>query len=203
MIDRLPGEYVILMLEDFLFTATVDTGRVRRLVEIARREQLGCLRLSPYPAPTKKIARFPELGELERGADYRVSTQAAIWRLSTLRRLLHPSFSAWQFELTGSALSNHLPDNFWSVRAPALDYKNGVERGKWMRQGLAICHEAGASVDLTRRPPMGPDDEAQSRSCRWKSRIANLFPRAIRQRIWPPPSVDHLLAEIDLDSNEC
>jgi hypothetical protein len=199
MIDCLPGEYAILLLEDFLFTATVDTGRVKRLVEIARQEQLGCLRLSPYPAPTKKIARFPELGELERGADYRVSTQAAIWRLSTLRRLLHPSFSAWQFELTGSPLSNHLPDNFWSVWAPALVYRNGVERGKWMRQGLAICHDASVAVDLASRPQMTPQDEAQSWSCNWKSRIARCLPRAIRRRIWPPPSVTHLLADIDLD----
>jgi len=54
MIDRLPGEYAILLLEDFLFTAPVDTGRVKRLVEVARQEQLGCLRLSPCPAPTRK-----------------------------------------------------------------------------------------------------------------------------------------------------
>jgi hypothetical protein len=196
MIDRLPGDHAILLLEDFLFTDTVETERVKRLVEISQQERLGCLRLGPYPAPTRRISRLPEFGELERGSDYRVSTQAAIWRLSTLRRLLHPSFSAWQFELMGSPLSNHLPDQFWSVWAPALAYRHGVERGKWMRQGLAICHEAGVAVDLSKRPPMSAKDEAQSRSSNWKSRIASCLPRAIRQRIWPPPSVDHLLADV-------
>lgn len=197
MIDRLPGDYAILLLEDFLFTDTVDTARVRRLVDIAEQEQLGCLRLSPHPAPTKKLERYSELGEIEYGADYRVSTQGAIWRLSTLRKLLHPSFSAWQFEQMGSPLSDHYPDKFWSVWEPALVYRHGVERGKWMEQGLDICRRAGVTVDLQARPKMGEQDLAQSRTCHLKSKIASYLPRAIRRRIWPPPAVNHLLAELN------
>jgi hypothetical protein len=158
MLDRIDAQHVILFLEDFLIRLPVDTSAIERYVEIAVKENVGCLRLFPYPPPSRHLPDYVDVGSILPGDLYRVSTQAAIWRVDTLRRLLIPGFTAWDFELTGSQLSNALPDAFWSVWEPALAYLNGVERGKWRPQGLSLCREANVEVDLTARSVLTEED---------------------------------------------
>lgn len=150
MLDRVAGEYAIVMLEDFLLMEKVDNDRIERLADIAAAEQLGCLRLfSIFPPET--ATTYPELGSFAPGDKWRITAQAAIWRIDTLRRLLVPGFSAWDFELVGSQMSEYMPDPIWGVMRPALVYDHAVEKGKWRPQGLAICAVAGVHVDLENR----------------------------------------------------
>ena len=151
MLDRIRGDYVIVMLEDFLLTQDVDNARIERLAEIAVSEELGCLRLYSIFPPENVVNRYPELGSFAPGEKWRITAQAAIWRIATLRRLLVPGFSAWDFELVGSQMSDYMPDRIWGVIQPALVYDQAVEKGKWRPQGLAICDAAGVTVDLERR----------------------------------------------------
>jgi hypothetical protein len=151
MLDRIRAEYVIVMLEDFLLMQTVDNTRIERLAEIAAAERLGCLRLYSIFPPETAVAQYPELGSFAPGEKWRITAQAAIWRVETLRRLLVPGFTAWDFELVGSQMSDYMPDRIWGVMRPALVYDQAVEKGKWRPQGLAICDAAGVRVDLERR----------------------------------------------------
>ena len=151
MLDRIRGEYVIVMLEDFLLMQTVDNARIERLAEIAASERLGCLRLYSIFPPETAVAQYPELGSFAAGEKWRITAQAAIWRVETLRRLLVPGFTAWDFELVGSQMSDYMPDRIWGVMQPALVYDQAVEKGKWRPQGLAICNAAGVRVDLESR----------------------------------------------------
>ena len=155
MLRHINAEYFILFLEDFLIKQRVNTEAVDRLVRVARERQLGCLRLSPLPPPTplpaQPIADLPDLGVVLPGDAYRVSTQPAVWRISTLQRLLLPGFSAWEFESIGSQLSSYMPDVFWGPYQFAIVYDHGVEKGKWKPQGLSICRQAGVEVDLDER----------------------------------------------------
>lgn len=151
MLDRVRGDYVIVMLEDFLLMQDVDNNRIERLADIAAHERLGCLRLYSIFPPENVVTRYPELGSFSPGNKWRITAQAAIWRTDTLRRLLVPGFSAWDFEMVGSQMSEYMPDRIWGVRQPALVYDQAVEKGKWRPQGLAICNAAGVPVDLERR----------------------------------------------------
>jgi hypothetical protein len=151
MLDRIRGQYVIVMLEDFLLTERVESTRIERLAEIARSERLGCLRLYSIFPPETAVAQYPELGSFAPGEKWRITAQAAIWRVETLRRLLVPGFTPWDFELVGSQMSDYMPDRIWGVMQPALVYDQAVEKGRWRPQGLAICDAAGVRVDLERR----------------------------------------------------
>ncbi len=151
MLDRIDADYLIVMLEDFLLMEPVDHARVEQLADLAMSERLGCLRLYSIYPPPRPVAGHPGLGWFAPADDYRITAQAAIWRVDTLRRLLVSGFSAWDFELIGSQMSDHMDDRIWGVYEPALKYDHGVEKGRWRPQGLAICRDAGIAVDLTSR----------------------------------------------------
>lgn len=156
MLNHINAEYIILFLEDFLIKRKVNTRAVDRLVQIARERRVGCLRLAALLPlslpPTRPLAEFPGLGVIEPGEPYRVTAQAAVWSVETLRHLLVPGFNAWEFEAIGTQLSEDMPDPFWGLYEPAIVYDHGVEKGKWKPEGLAICREAGVQVDLGPRP---------------------------------------------------
>lgn len=155
MVGKLGTSYFIMLLEDFFLTQTVDTALIQEMVDVARGEQLGCLRLVgelplAYP-PTRPLAGRQALGEIAKRTAYRVTAQAAIWRVDTLMELLVPGANAWEFEELGTALSNRLPELFWGVWRDAIHYEQVVEKGKWKAAGLRICAEAGVAIDRTAR----------------------------------------------------
>jgi len=154
MLDHLNTEYIILFLEDLLIQKQVDTEAIGKLVRIVRERQLRSLRLVPskiFFAKTQRVVDLPDLGVLLPGESYRVSTEVTIWRVDTLRRLLLPGFTAWDFEYIGTKLGENMPDGFWTKYKPAIIYDHCVEKGKWRPEGLAICREAGVEVDLESR----------------------------------------------------
>src|SRR4051812_41170582 len=130
MLDQIRTDYVIVMLEDFLLKETVDNARVERLADVAAAEQLGCLRLYSIFPPETPLAEHPDLGAFGPGDAWRITAQAAIWRVATLKRLLVPGFSAWDFELVGTQMSDFMPDRIWGVMQPALVYEQAVEKGR-------------------------------------------------------------------------
>lgn len=156
MLSLLEAEYVILMLEDFLLTRRVDTSRVMSLASLVRERQLGSLRLvpyhSPFDLPGEPIPGVAGVTRVAHGHPYRVSAQAAIWRTDVLERHLIAGASPWEFELLGSMQSEEFGDEFWEVTEPVLWYEQAIEKGRWKPSGLAICADAGVSVDLTARP---------------------------------------------------
>ncbi|MBI5568417.1 MAG: hypothetical protein HY914_00575 [Desulfomonile tiedjei] len=161
MLDNMGVRRVILFLEDFLLLTPVNTQRVQELAQLVEEQGVGCLRLYPHPPPTRRIRGIPGLGEIRPGDDWRVSTQTAIWDTELLYSLSWPEFSAWDFESIGSLVSDRMTGRFWGVYEPAIDYQHAVWRGKWMQSGLAICREAGVSVDPAARGIMSETEFGQ------------------------------------------
>ncbi len=160
MLDRVTelypdADYVLLFLEDFLLIAPVDTARIVDLVQIARQKKVGCLRLAaglPLALPpTYEISEFPGVGVVTSGEPNRVTLQAAVWQVETLRRLLPPGLSAWEFEMVGTHMSEGLDAVFWAVVRPAIEYAQAIEKGKWKPEGLAILRNAGLDVSTLAR----------------------------------------------------
>ena len=180
MLDRIGVPRVMLFLEDFLILKPVDTGRVQEIAQVAAEHNVGCLRLFPHPPPTRRVRGLPGIGELQPGDDWRVSTQTAIWDTELLYSLAWPEFSAWDFESIGSLVSDRMVDRFWGVYDPAIDYRHGVLRGRWMPSGLAICQNAGVAVDL----------EARSLLSR-----TELEPSPLRERVSARGAIERILPD--------
>jgi hypothetical protein len=160
MLDAITESHVIVMLEDFLLTQRVDTSSIDRLVEIAHKEGIDCLRLSPLPDPSplpiRAVADYADLGVVEPGTLYRVSAQPAVWSVAALRDYLIPGFTPWEFELLGTQLSEHRSHTFWGPFRPTLRYFHAVEKGRWTPHGVEFCRSLGISPDLEARPAFTP-----------------------------------------------
>ena len=183
-LDRLDAKYVLMFLEDFFLEETVDTANVLRLAEIAVRNKLGCLRLTPNPPPHQGVEGSPGLGWILPGDPYRVSTQVALWRVETLASLLRPNFTAWDFELKGSLLSEKTSEPFWSVQEPVIRCRHAVERGLWLPTSLATCQGAGINVDLTVRRAMTNREIWRRRLNALKGKLFWSLPISVRRKRW-------------------
>lgn len=164
MIRALSGmgeDRIILLQEDFLFTARTDTHAVRQLVRYARDRDVGCLRLCPCPGPNRRWD-VPFLGELGRDTEYRVSLQAAVWKRSVLFGLMRHGESAWGVESHGSERSANMSEPFLSVWRESDDTPGGpvryfitaVTRGVWENGALELLRREGIPTDgITRVIP--------------------------------------------------
>jgi hypothetical protein len=154
---RLKADYLIIFQEDFLLTRQVGTDRIARLVSFMKGRDAGCLRLMPSPPPERIVDADLGIGEISRGALYRVSLQTAIWRKDILYALLKEGESPWDLEMAGSARSNLIDAPFLSISGTdrsnwPLDYfSTGVVQGKWVREAVAICRREGITIDRRQR----------------------------------------------------
>jgi hypothetical protein len=162
MLHALPGEHVILLLDDFFLTARPQTGAILEAVQMALDRKLGCVRLAPLPPPTPlpphPVADHPQFGRVPVGSPFRVSAQAAVWSKKVLLRLLQPGLSPWQFEHYGTRLSAGFPEEFWGPFAPLLHYDHVIEKGRWKPEGLALCERLGIAVDIGVRGAFAVDE---------------------------------------------
>ena len=140
-------------LEDFFLRRTVCTPKIVALFNDFKRESLRMLRLIPRPGPTIRLNNM-EYGGIEPNAPYKVSTQAAFWEVETLRDLLIPGETAWEFEFNASARSVELT-GFVAVWREALPYGHHVvEKGKWFPWDYWKLSRMNIRVDSTARQVM-------------------------------------------------
>lgn len=154
MLERLSAEYVLLLLEDYLLFAQVDTAAIDELLRYSHGRDAACLRLFPCPGPDLLRADHNGVGALRPGSPFRVSLQAALWRRADLLSLLAPGESPWQFETNGTVRSSSLTREFLSVRRgwqPLTYFCTGVRRGLWLRDAVTLCAKQGVEIDLDAR----------------------------------------------------
>ncbi len=181
MLALIPADEILLLQEDFLLDRPVHTASITRYIEYARTRKAACLRLMPIPGPESSCADQADLGEIRKGAEYRVSLQAAWWRKETLAAVARPGESPWQFERLGSRRSDTIDGPFLSVREGVdlpLDYfTTAVVRGYWEPAALELCRRENVPVDLHARSvlPAGMRWERALRRKGIPDRIARLL----------------------------
>ena len=160
MLEQIPQPYVIVLIEDYLLTQHIDTTVIEGLITYMEDKGAGCLRLYPCPGPDLPCSDNPLGGEISKGADYRLSLQAAIWNKQTLLELLRDGESAWELELNGTKRTNDLDVPFLCVtgNSPIPYFCTGVVKGKWVREAVELCEKEGIEVDLTVRSVQTPVD---------------------------------------------
>lgn len=155
-LEQLDSKYVVVMMEDYFLTRSVDTHRVEGLMQVMRSMNAACIHLFPDPVPARALSSHPGVGYVDPGQAFRVNLQAAAWNRATLIQLVRPGESAWDFEVRGSERSDALPQPFLSLtcaesEAPFHYYRTGVVRGVWMPGAVRLCRREGIELDLSRR----------------------------------------------------
>jgi len=158
-LDQVPARQLIYFQEDYFLQQPVSTDRIRSLLEFARQEEAGFIRVCGAPDPAIPHENEFGLGVLAPGQKFRVSLQAAIWDRSTLMQLLVPGENGWQMEIDGSRRSDLLTAKFFAcyMNRPIIDYYffTGILKGKWVPGALRLCQREGIAVDTSRRDTHG------------------------------------------------
>lgn len=90
-------------------------------------------------------------------ARYRVSTQAALWRVETLQSYLVPEENGWMFEIYGTWRARRRNELFLRVRscssadAPFEYLHTGIIKGKWLSDIQRVFVENNIEVDFSKR----------------------------------------------------
>lgn len=101
---------------------------------------------------------FDGLQKIRQKAKYRISTQAALWRVETLKSYLRPEENGWMFEIYGTWRAQRKPEyflcsNFDSQHGgPAIDYLHtGIIKGKWLRAIEPVFERHGIKIEYHKR----------------------------------------------------
>lgn len=153
-LDQIDSKYIFFSLEDFFLRKKVDTTLILDALQFTIDNDLSMLRLIPRPGPDKPIVNGLGYGLINDSARYKVSTQAAIWRVDILRGLLRSGETIWEFEHNGSTRAAYI-QGFVSVMNPYFPYGHHViERGQWFPWEVVRCWINGVNIDLSARKVM-------------------------------------------------
>lgn len=182
MIEMVPTEYLLMILEDFFIRKPVDTEKIANCLVSLKELNGGYLRLRPFPKPDHVIPGYPEIGLIDKEAPYRLCLQAAIWRKELFLQLVQPGESAWDMEINGSKRSNEFK-GFYCTWDSLIKYRAGITLGKWAPIGVKIMEEENMQIDYTRRSKMTPAEIKNLNVRIFRMNLLNLVPWKLRRRI--------------------
>ena len=154
-LDSLPGEirYVMLVVEDFLFTSPVNGSELNAIAAEIMRNDLAYVRLTPVcrnlPGRILEFVRRTidkrPLRPLEFSEPYYSSVVTAIWKRDYLRALLRRPGTVWEFEHVVST------ERHYAVWHPAVKYEALVGREKWHRETSRLLAKQGLTLGASKR----------------------------------------------------
>lgn len=148
-------EAVLLMQEDFFLTAPVKEDLIVEAMIQLHEQKAGCVRLYPCPGSDEEYGNL-RFGSISRGAPYRISCQAAIWRPSYLSSIASQFSTAAEFELRGTPASCEMPEDVLSIKRESspwpMEYLcSAISRGLWNPDAKRLCDQHGIVGDWSMR----------------------------------------------------
>ena len=163
-LDCIEEDYVMLLLEDYLFADFVDNEKVKDALKFMIDNDASYMRIVQIPKSSHKLrGNYLPLYENE---EYGINLQASIWKVSFLRQaLMKYSGSPWNFEigfLSESVVGTDNPiKNCYVSRFDIIDFKNGVLKGKWFPSVLKYFSRRGINIDYFDRGKLTIFEELQ------------------------------------------
>jgi hypothetical protein len=108
-LKTIEDEFVIFALDDYFLSKSVDMDTYNYLLEVMKlNDKIGCSKLGITPAcrPMDYTILEGDLYQLNRHANYSVTTQFNIWRKEVLMDILRTVSNPWEFEIKGSDVLN-------------------------------------------------------------------------------------------------
>jgi len=160
-LEQVKTPIVLYMQEDYFVEKPIDVDLIQDLaVEMMTRPEIKHIGLTHFGSEGPfEVTEDPRLWRIPRRGKYRVSTQAGLWRVDTLRSYLCPGESGWMFEIFGTRrawkreeLFMTLNRDLFGPRSPAIYYLHtGILKGKWHAGIPEVFARHGIVMDFQRR----------------------------------------------------
>jgi hypothetical protein len=123
---------------------------------------MDCLHLTDQstPGPFRKSYFSPLAWEILKGADYRISTQAAFWKKDSLMKIIELEKSAWEFENTANKSIEKQPSKIFCVSREIVQKNKfevlpyiftGIIKGKWNKEVKLLFKENNIEMNYKYR----------------------------------------------------
>lgn len=187
-LDSIPHGIILYLQEDFFINDTVDVEMIDKLVALMERDTINHIGLMRGRRPGTESS-YEFVDRIDRRAQYRISAQAGLWRVSALKSYLRRHETVWEFEWYGTRRAWRRPDSLFqtnpqyeaaSGRAKVVPYTpTGVVHGRWVRNVVEDLFSAhGIEVDFSRRGFYDPATDEWERKPRYIRALRRL--RSVR-----------------------
>jgi hypothetical protein len=154
------SEYVLMLFDDFVLEAPVDTEAIGRcLAWMDTASDISVFYLSHIPGAARPASRYPGFEEIPRLTNYRLNSAPALWRRQHLIELTHADDNPWIWELFGTSRTFLHCGRYFCARPGhetvyRYNYTMGgaIYRGKWVPQVAGpLIERYGLDIDMDAR----------------------------------------------------
>jgi hypothetical protein len=162
-LDQVKTPLVLYMQEDYFLDRPVNEVLIDEVAALMLSEpeirHVGLTHFGSH-GPFQPWSADARLWQIGKRARYRISTQAGLWRVETLRSYIHPDENGWMFELLGTWRARRREETFLTVardqfgpsRVPTINYTHtGIIKGRWHPEMPSLFAREGISMDFGRR----------------------------------------------------
>jgi hypothetical protein len=162
-LEQIETETILYLQDDYFIHGYVDQILIDEFLAIMTKYDVSHIRLmeTDKKAVHRPSPLHPLLWEISHSANYRISMQAALWRLDSLKSYLRSGESGWQFERLGSQRAYKRADLFLCQSLDEFNAKGrypipykptGIIKGKWYADAVVdLFKQHGIVVDYQRR----------------------------------------------------
>jgi len=152
-LNKVATPYVLYLQEDYFLKNIIEADVIRRALQHLNEFNLDVVYLNHW-GPQWKNAPSNENNfvDIPSNSKYLLSTQAAIWRLETLRSLIRPWENGWSYEKFGTIRMRHKGVGAVQYGGNAVDYiYTGIIKGRWLPECIDLFNQEKIDVDFSRR----------------------------------------------------
>lgn len=153
-IEQIETNYILLLLEDYLFGEPVDNREIENALSFMEKEGAKYLRLTNIPK--SRFNHKDNIFPLYADEEYAVNLQASIWEKNFLIDSLkkHPG-NAWEFEIGFLKSAVHAEHavlrGCYGLAEDPLHIRNGVLKGKWFPKEIKYFEKQGINIAWQKR----------------------------------------------------
>jgi len=143
-LEQINSDYVLLLLDDFLFVDKPDIEHIIYGFEIMQKNDIPYFRLNNNPPPNRKIDDY--FGFIDYFCDYRSSLQPAIWDKNILMKLCEYKFNPWLFEWKAGIVKETIDKDFLGSYKDLIKIKHCIEKGMWIEEMMSFIKKDNLEV---------------------------------------------------------
>lgn len=193
-LDKIPTNYVVLLLEDFFTTKPVNNKSFNSLVNLIEKNNVDyCKLLNQSKIKGKPFLSKKYLHVLSEKSEYGVSLQPSIWKKSFLKNLVgEGNYNAWVFEFNQVKNKTHCNHDYICLGDDRniLEITHAVVQSKYLRKAVRVFKKQNYSIDTSTRPMMSIRDEFKYDLKRNMSDITPHYLKPLFKKIGKKMNVD-------------